>query len=107
MNPTCSTGTARDRRVFAVCAGIATVEFSRTGRVVAIGPEQSVLDAAEGAEIEIPFECRSGTCGQCKTHLLDGSVSMEVEEALKAKDRSAGLILACRAPASLRLAGDA
>ena len=30
---------------------------------------QTVLEAAEEAGVDIPFECRSGICGQCKTQL--------------------------------------
>jgi ferredoxin len=58
-----------------------------------------VLEAAENCGVEIPFECRSGICGQCKTPLLVGRVTMEVQDALTAADRLKGLILACQARA--------
>ena len=54
-------------------------------------------EAAEDAGVSIPFECRSGICGQCKTKLLAGRVTMEVQDALSDADRSKGLILACQA----------
>ena len=71
--------------------------FKRSGRNVEPNPEQSVLEAAEGAGIDLPFECRSGICGQCKTPLVTGRVSMDVADALTAADRARGLILACQA----------
>jgi RNase P subunit RPR2 len=37
-----------------------------------------LLEAAEDASVTIPFERRSGICGQCKTHLISGTVTMEV-----------------------------
>ncbi|MCE9578824.1 MAG: ferric reductase-like transmembrane domain-containing protein [Deltaproteobacteria bacterium] len=57
----------------------------------------TVLEAAEEAGVAIPFECRSGICGQCKTHLVSGRVAMETQDALTAADRAKGLILACQA----------
>ena len=59
--------------------------------------DQTVLEAAEDAGVEIPFECRSGICGQCKTPLLSGRVRMDVQDALTTVDRAKGLILACQA----------
>jgi ferredoxin len=49
--------------------------------------------------VAIPFECRSGICGQCKTHLVSGTVTMDVQDALSPLDRSKRLILACQARA--------
>ncbi len=34
----------------------------------------SLLELAEGAEIEAPFSCRSGSCGACRVRLLSGKV---------------------------------
>jgi ferredoxin-NADP reductase/DMSO/TMAO reductase YedYZ heme-binding membrane subunit len=87
--------------------GAASIVFARAGRTAEISPDQTVLEAAEDAGVEIPFECRSGICGQCKTMLLTGRVRMEVEDALTAVDRSRGLILACQAHAIAGIAVDA
>jgi ferredoxin len=76
-----------------------TIVFTRTGRTAEPAAEQSVLEAAEDAGVEIPFECRSGICGQCKTRLTSGRVAMDVQDALTAADRTHGLILACQAHA--------
>jgi len=59
----------------------------------------TVLEAAEENDIKIPYECRSGICGQCKTKLLSGRVVMEAQDALTASDKQKGLILACQARA--------
>ena len=45
----------------------------------------------------IPYDCRSGICGQCKIKLLSGSVVMDSEDALDDADRAEGLILGCQA----------
>jgi ferredoxin len=58
---------------------------------------QTVLEAAEEAGHDLPFECRSGVCGQCKVKLLRGRVTMDAQDALTADDRAHGVILACQA----------
>jgi ferredoxin len=62
-----------------------------------VAPEKSLLEISEGAGLNIDFECRSGICGRCKTRLLAGSVTMEVQDALDDVDRSNNLILLCQA----------
>lgn len=48
------------------------VEFVRTGVTVAVGPDQSILDAARAAGIPAPFSCSEGTCGTCETNIVSG-----------------------------------
>ena len=78
---------------------LASISFTRSGRTVELTPGQTVLEAAEDAGIDIPFECRSGICGQCRTQLVSGRVTMDVEDALTSADRQHGFILACQAHA--------
>ncbi|AWL95910.1 FAD-binding oxidoreductase [Bradyrhizobium ottawaense] len=75
----------------------ATIRFATSDRVVALPPDKSVLEVAEGAGVSIDYSCRVGVCGVCKTHLLQGNVTMEVQDALTADDKGNGLILACQA----------
>jgi ferredoxin-NADP reductase/DMSO/TMAO reductase YedYZ heme-binding membrane subunit len=77
----------------------ASIRFRRAGKT-AEATQLTVLEAAEQLGLELPFECRSGICGQCKTRLVSGEVVMEVQDALTAADRSNGLILACQARAA-------
>ena len=77
--------------------GDTAIVFRRAGRAIESPPGQTVLEAAEDAGVSIPYECRSGICGQCKTTLVSGRVAMEVQDALSAADRARGLILACQA----------
>ena len=86
---------------------LANIAFTRSGRTAAVTGEESVLEAAEEAGVAIPFECRSGLCGQCKTQLVSGRVTMDVQDALTAADRSRGVILACQARATRDLEIDA
>ena len=75
----------------------ATVNFSKSGKTGSLAPDQPVLEAAEAIGVVIDFECRVGTCGRCKVPLTEGTVTMEVEDALSAEEKAAGTILACQA----------
>ncbi len=75
----------------------ASLEFARSGRSAGKLQGKTILEIAEAEGIDLPYECRAGVCGQCKTKLLHGRVVMEVEDALDAKDRAQGLILCCQA----------
>ena len=78
------------------------VRFARSAVSTEEPSTRTVLDLAEATGVSIPFECRSGICGQCKTRLMAGQVAMDSEDALTPADRARGLILACQA----RPAGD-
>jgi ferredoxin-NADP reductase/DMSO/TMAO reductase YedYZ heme-binding membrane subunit len=84
-----------------------SVRFERSGKSTEVPAELTVLEAAEECGVAIPFECRSGICGQCKTRLISGRVVMEVEDALTGNDRAKGLVLACQARAAQDLVVDA
>jgi ferredoxin-NADP reductase len=75
----------------------ARVRFQRSGQVAEEAPGRTILETAEDAGVSIPFECRSGICGQCKTKLLAGRVVMDSEDALSAAEKARGFILACQA----------
>ena len=88
-------------------AGEASVRFLRAGKTAELSAGLTVLEAAEEAGVDISFECRSGICGQCKTKLVSGRVSMEVQDALTPADKAKGLILACQARPAGSLVVDA
>ena len=85
----------------------ATVTFSRSAKSGSLAPDQSVLEAAEAVGVVIDFECRVGTCGRCKVPLTEGTVTMEVEDALSADEKAGGTILACQAKSPSNLVVDA
>jgi len=80
-------------------SGLVRIQFAASRKSVEVLAERTVLEAAEEAGVAIPFECRSGICGHCKTRLLGGQVAMETQDALTAPDRANALILACQARA--------
>ena len=74
-----------------------TVTFSVSGVSAALPADETVLEAAEGAGVEISYACRAGTCGACVVKLLQGEVTMEVESGLAPADKAQGYVLACQA----------
>ena len=87
--------------------GPRSIRFERSAKATEMPVELTMLEAAEECGVEIPYECRSGVCGQCKTRLLSGRVVMEVQDALTSADRARGLVLACQARAAHDLVVDA
>jgi stearoyl-CoA 9-desaturase NADPH oxidoreductase len=51
-----------------------TVTFARSGRAVAADAATSVMDAGEGAGVQMPFGCRMGICQSCVVSLVEGHV---------------------------------
>jgi NAD(P)H-flavin reductase/ferredoxin len=60
-------------------------------------PGETILEAGLRAGIALPFECRSGGCGECKCTILQGSVDYGAyqESALSEEERRAGKVLMC------------
>ena len=90
-------GTSSNEATETVGEGIKQVQFTRAKKSVELPGGLTVLEAAEDCGVSIPYECRSGICGQCKTKLVSGRVVMESQDALTAADRANGLVLACQA----------
>ena len=50
-----------------------TVRLARSGDEIAVPPGISILEALRARGHEAPSSCESGTCGTCRTRLLDGT----------------------------------
>ena len=89
-------------------SGVTRVTVRMDGRVKSFdmprGGEVVVLDAAEGAGLDLPFSCKGGVCSTCRTHVAKGSVNMLQNYALEESEVEAGFVLACQAiPTSAEL----
>ncbi len=69
------------------------------GVEVAVGPEQTLLEAALAKGVPFPHNCTVGTCGSCKCRLISGDVRAGVDfgYTLSKEEIQAGYILACQA----------
>jgi ring-1,2-phenylacetyl-CoA epoxidase subunit PaaE len=61
--------------------------------------EESILDAAARAGLELPYSCRAGVCSTCRTKLVRGEVDMRANYALEDWELEQGFILACQSHA--------
>ncbi len=75
-----------------------TVKIQQLDTTVEVEPDETLLDAALRANLNIPSDCRSGVCGTCKCALISGQVHMDdyLEVALEPEEVEQGFILACR-----------
>lgn len=58
--------------------------------------DETVLDAAARAGIELPFSCRAGVCSTCRTKVIRGEVEMAQNYALEEWELEEGYVLACQ-----------
>ncbi|WP_392674693.1 PDR/VanB family oxidoreductase [Streptomyces sp. LN785] len=49
------------------------VECRASGVTLTVGADTSILDAVEGAGMDVQSSCRDGICGSCETRVLDGT----------------------------------
>lgn len=66
-------------------------------RILPVREGETILDAGLRAEVQFPFDCRSGGCGKCKARLAYGKVQHLPYQpsALSAAEREAGKVLLC------------
>ncbi|QGU05328.1 benzoate 1,2-dioxygenase electron transfer component BenC [Corynebacterium comes] len=67
-------------------------------RFVECAEDQTVADAAYQARINIPFDCRDGACGTCKSFCESGDYDEGeyIEDALSEDEAAEGYILTCQ-----------
>jgi ferredoxin-NADP reductase len=50
------------------------LQLLRSGKRLAVGADQSLLEALEDAGLNVPNLCRGGVCGQCMTRHIGGEI---------------------------------
>jgi CDP-4-dehydro-6-deoxyglucose reductase len=61
-------------------------------------PDQSLLDAALGASLNLPHSCKAGNCGSCRARLLQGEIHYPNGPPLgiSAAEAAEGFVLLCQ-----------
>ena len=59
-------------------------------------PGKTILEAAQTANVELPFSCAMGGCGSCKVQLTDGEIIIADPHCLDSAELADGEFLACR-----------
>jgi ferredoxin-NADP reductase len=70
-----------------------TVALRRSGREIAVGATETLLDALGRAGVDAPHLCRQGVCGECVTPVVAGRV--EHRDTVLADDERPGRIAPC------------
>ncbi|SKC31561.1 NADH oxidoreductase hcr [Photobacterium piscicola] len=71
------------------------VKLNIDGYIFRGNNQQTLLEQAETAGVEINYNCRAGFCGACKVTLTSGQVEQPDVPALLPQERQQGKILAC------------
>lgn len=74
-----------------------TIKVDRASHNIKVGSNETILDAALDADIDVPFSCMSAACSTCRAKLETGTVSMEDDEILSKKEKEQNYILTCQA----------
>jgi len=86
---------------------VATIIADGVRTEVAVGVDETVLEAALRAGLDLPYSCRGGMCSTCRARVIAGSVQMDVNYALEPWETEAGYVLTCQArPTTDRLTVD-
>jgi CDP-4-dehydro-6-deoxyglucose reductase len=74
-----------------------TVTVQPAGRTFEVQRDEPILAAAIRAGVGLPYGCKDGACGSCKSKLLEGRVihGAHQQKALPAAEEEAGFILTC------------
>jgi ferredoxin len=84
-----------DEDLFAKAADRDDLDADEYG-TINVPPDESILEAAEEAGVDVPFACRGGACSNCAVYLYSGSVAMSGDHVLPAElIREESIRLAC------------
>lgn len=71
------------------------VSFLKSGKTVETAGDSPLLDLAEANGVEIGYQCRSGSCGECKVLCKGGKVAMDDHCAISDDEKAEGWIWTC------------
>ncbi|MGE3958987.1 MAG: 2Fe-2S iron-sulfur cluster-binding protein [Vicinamibacterales bacterium] len=89
-----SVGGAAASRSDAVSGSAHTMTCLVSGKTLPIAGGQTLLEAAEQGDVDLPSLCRAGICGTCRVQVTEGDVRC-ASASLAADERADGFVLAC------------
>ena len=72
-----------------------TLTFTLSARSLSCPPDSFVLTAALNNGLKLPFVCRRGICGTCKSKLVAGRYDMNHLGGIRPAEIEAGFFLPC------------
>jgi ring-1,2-phenylacetyl-CoA epoxidase subunit PaaE len=84
-----------------------SVRLDGVSHKLAMRKDETVLEAAERHELDLPYSCRGGMCCICRAKLTEGAGAMDQNFSLEPWEEEAGFVLTCQfRPASESIALD-
>ncbi len=71
------------------------VTFEKSGIIIDVAEDEYILEAAEEAGLDLPYDCRSGTCTTCIRKCLEGEIDQDMAFAIGDEELDQGLRLIC------------
>ena len=65
-------------------------------RTFRMAPGLTILESAEVAGLALPYSCRAGVCSTCRVKVVNGTVTMDRNQALEDWEVLAGYVLCCQ-----------
>jgi len=72
-----------------------TVHYSGEVYEFEVKAEQTILEAAQKNDIDLPYSCQGGMCTACMGKATSGKVKMDTEDALMPQEIEQGYVLTC------------
>ncbi|KYH23841.1 ferredoxin [Halalkalicoccus paucihalophilus] len=72
-----------------------TIEFVDEGVTLEVAENESILEAAEEAGLDLPYQCRMGVCGVCSGMCEDGEADQMEGMFLAESEKDEGYVLTC------------
>lgn len=72
-----------------------TVTFQKSGVSFECEEDESILEKAEEEGLDLPYDCRSGTCITCRQMCLEGEIDQDMAFAISDEELEQGYRLIC------------
>ncbi|WP_432180488.1 PDR/VanB family oxidoreductase [Streptomyces sp. NBC_00063] len=79
----------------AASAGEFDVELARTGRIVHVASDSTLLDALRDVVPDLPYSCEEGYCGACETRVLAGTPDHHDDVLTPEEQESGDMMMIC------------